>query len=160
MTVADLYQRPNRDRIAEKYAAEAAAGAPSPAPAPPEAATAAVPLTRQPQPPEPDPHKQDAGADVLAWFGAHVRVALRIHCWSKLDLSRAVGCNPPDVVKAASGTGCSLGLAGRIAVALGSDLAHMVQPLACPTCAGAPPAGFGCLECGTQTPMAPGCDEP
>ena len=95
-----------------------------------------------------DPHPE---TDVVAWFSAHARIALRLRGWSKVDLARAAGSQNADVTRAVNGQACSLALAGRIAAALGRALADMVQPVGCGTCDGSPPAGFSCLECGAET---------
>ena len=119
---ADMYRRPDREQIARQVAAQNGSAAP-----------------REEAPAQPD---------ALARFGAHLRAALRARGWSRSELAALAGIGAADVTRAANGSACGLSLAEKIAAALGADLAAMLQPLSCTTCAGTPPEGFACLRCG------------
>ena len=89
--------------------------------------------------------------DALARFARHLRGRMRALGWDQAQLQQRAGIKTPRVAAGAvNGTRCDLGLAERIAALVGSDLAAMIGPYLCSTCAGQPPAGFRCLECGTE----------
>lgn len=144
--MTDLYPRPDRDAIAALVAAQQGVKSPPRGTANADDNLEGVVTKRE--------QLEQTESDVVAWFSVHARIALRLRGWSKLDLARAAGSQGADVTRAVNGQACSLALAGRIASALGKDLASMVQPVRCETCAGSPPAGFACLECASETPRA------
>lgn len=128
---ADMYQRPDREAIRRQVeSAQRAQGTPS-------APAAGVKPQRE-------------ASDVLGWFSAHVRAALGARGWSLGDLSARTGDATGNLSQALNGTKCPLAIAGRIADALDIPFAEMVVPYTCRTCAGKPPKGFSCLECGTE----------
>lgn len=103
--------------------------------------TAAAAL--QPGTPEPGP---------LANFAVHLQARMRALGWDQAQLMERAGIKTPQVAaRAINGTGVDLGLAGRIAGAVGGYLATMIGPYSCSTCHGEPPEGYGCLECGTES---------
>lgn len=119
---ADLYQRPSREAIAAKVNGTLP-GAPKAAP----------------------PH------DPLACFSRHLQARMRALGWDQVTLQERAGIKTPQVAaRAVNGTGCDLGLAGRIAALIGLDLAAMLGPYQCGTCHGDPPSGYTCLECGAS----------
>jgi hypothetical protein len=122
---ADLYPRPSREEIAARVGFDDVL----PAPARPE--------TEQ----LPDP---------LACFAVHLTARMRALGWDQAKLQERAGIGPHVAAKAVNGTGCDLGLAGKLAAVVGGYLAAMIGPYVCGTCCGEPPAGFRCLECGTE----------
>lgn len=88
--------------------------------------------------------------DVLTWFSAHARAGLASRGWTISDLAKRTGDPAGNLSQAINGTKCPLAIAGRIAGGFGIPLAEMVVPYTCRTCHGKPPAGFACLECGTE----------
>ena len=169
MIADDLYPRPTREEIAARYRAPdgralcacghdqgahmaggprpcvtASCGcgrwrpaAPSPQPAPPAIVQGAV---------EPEP-----APDPLACFAVHLSARMRALGWDQARLQERAGISDRAAAKAINGTGCDLAVAGKLAAAVGGYLAAMIGPYSCGTCAGEPPAGFGCLECGAET---------
>jgi lambda repressor-like predicted transcriptional regulator len=125
VSAADICPRPSREEIAARVSAVTAETGP-----------------RQPE------------SDVVAWFSAHARAQLTVRGWSLHDLSERTGDASGNITQAINGTKCPLAIAGRIAGALGVQLAEMVVPYTCRTCCGRPPAGFACLECGTEARTA------
>lgn len=93
-----------------------------------------------------------AGApDYLRNFATHLSARMRALGRDQARLQQETGIKTPQVTaRAINGTGVDLGLAGEIARAVGSMLPVMLGEYVCSTCEGAPPAGFGCLECGTE----------
>jgi hypothetical protein len=92
--------------------------------------------------------------DVVALFGTHARARMAARRWTLEDLSRRTGDGTGNLAQAMKGTKCPLAIAGRIAAAFGTTLAEMLVPYSCGTCTGKPPAGFLCLECGTEARAA------
>lgn len=129
---ADLYPRPSREEIAAKYAADDE--------------IEVIVTKREPEPQEsPDP---------LACFSVHLSARMRALGWDQTRLQERAGISPHVAAKAINGNGCDLAVAGKIAAVVGGHLATMIGAYICATCAGEPPAGFGCLECGTETRAA------
>lgn len=129
---ADLYPRPSREEIAERYINDVAL---------PEAAALA------PAKPEPTP-------DPLACFSVHLSARMRALGWDQATLQERAGIGAHIAAKAMNGTGCDLALAGRLAALVGGYLAAMIGPYVCGTCTGEPPRGFACLECGAESRAA------
>lgn len=126
---ADLYQRPSRDAIAAKVRGQLPGAQPSPA------GTAA-----RNDPPGP-----------AANFGAWLRARMRALGWDQATLQERAGIKTPHIAaRAINGTGVDLGAAAGIAALVGLELTVMLGPYRCVTCDGQPPAGFACLECGTE----------
>lgn len=122
--MSDLYPRPSRDEIAARHAAADTARKAATPPGPP---------------------------DYMARLARHLAARMRALGIDQAQLQERAGIKSPQVAaRAINGTGCDIALAGKIAAALGSDLAAMLQPYTCGTCAGQPHAGFACLECGTE----------
>lgn len=119
---------------------------PASAPEPPRIVPGAV--VRELPGPASTPEPQ---GDALTCYSRHLRGRLRALGWDQAQLMKEAALKTPQVAaRAINGTGCDLGLAERIAVAVGLDLPAMLGPYLCGTCAGKPPAGFRCLECGTE----------
>lgn len=101
--------------------------------------------------PEPEP---TAAPDPLACFSVHLSARMRALGWDQTRLQERAGISPHVAAKAINGNGCDLAVAGKIAAVVGGHLATMIGPYICATCAGEPPQGYGCLECGTETRAA------
>jgi len=93
---------------------------------------------------EPEP------GDPVTRFAVHLGARMRALGWTQHDLAERAGVAQITATKAVNGTSVTLEFAGKLATLVGSDLATMIGPYICGTCNGAPPAGFGCLECGTE----------
>lgn len=116
----DLYERPSRAEIAARVNG-AAPAKPSP----------------EPQPP------------ALTAFSKYLRARMRALGWTQEDLQGRAGLSAHIAARAINGPSCDLGTAEQLARLAGLPLAVMLGPYTCSTCAGHPPAGFSCLECGT-----------
>jgi hypothetical protein len=91
-------------------------------------------------------------AVALANFAVHLNARMRALGWDQAKLMERADIKTPQIAaRAINGTGCDLGLAERIAAAVGGYLATMIGPYMCSTCTGEPPAGFACLECGAES---------
>ena len=101
-----------------------------------------------------DLYQRPSREEIAALFGRHVRARLTVRGWSIEELSRRTGDQTGNLSQAIRGIKCPLAIAGRIADALGVPLAEMLVPYTCATCAGTPPKGFRCLECGAETRAA------
>lgn len=89
--------------------------------------------------------------DYLGRFAKHLQARMRVLAWDQAALQEHAEIKTPQLAaRAINGTGCDIGLAGRIAAAVGSSLPAMLIPYQCGTCHGEPPPGFVCLECGTE----------
>jgi hypothetical protein len=87
----------------------------------------------------------------LGNFAVHLAARMRALGWDQATLQEKAGISDRIAAKAMNGTGVDLGLAGKLAGIVGGYLATMIGPYLCATCAGAPPPGYACLECGTET---------
>lgn len=143
---ADLYPRPSREEIAAKYIDTLGERAAAVAQGVADDDLSDVVTRREPEPQEsPDP---------LACFSVHLSARMRALGWDQTRLQERAGISPHAAAKAINGNGCDLAVAGKIAAVVGGHLAAMIGPYICATCAGEPPQGFGCLECGTETRAA------
>ena len=127
MSAADLYPRPSRAQIAARVA----------------------PGTEGDDLSDIVRRKQES-LDPLACFATHLAARMRVLGWDQARLQELAGITSHVAAKAINGTGCDLSVAGKIAAVVGGYLAAMIGPYACGTCAGEPPKGFGCLECGAE----------
>ena len=89
--------------------------------------------------------------DALACFAQHLTARMRALGWDQAQLQERAGISAHVAAKAVNGTGCDLGIAGKIAAVVGGYLATMIGPYMCGTCGGDGRPGFRCLECGTET---------
>lgn len=92
--------------------------------------------------------------DALTRFARHLRGRMRVLGWDATQLQEKSGLSARTVTRAVNGTFADIATAEKIAVLIGSDLAAMVGPYQCATCAGEPPKGFRCMECGTERTAA------
>lgn len=93
-----------------------------------------------------EPESQDA----ITRFARHLRARMRALGWEQADLEKRAEISPRTASFALNGTRCDLPVADKLARLVGRDLATMLGPYMCGTCTGEPPAGFRCLECGTE----------
>jgi hypothetical protein len=135
-TYADRFVSPTREEIAAQVSAS---------------------LPGKPRVRVPDPVPDPAGdvapepdTDPLACFSVHLRASMRAFGWLQEDLQERAGIGAHVAARAINGTGCDLGVAGKIAALTGRPLAVMIGPYACGTCDGTPPAGFRCMECSVE----------
>jgi hypothetical protein len=122
---ADLYPRPTREQIAAKIRGVLPGAEPKPEPSEP--------------------------TDYLTNFGTHLRARMRALGWDQAQLQSRAGIGVHIAARAINGTGCDIGVAGKIAALVGISLTAMISSYRCGTCHGEPPAGYACLECGTET---------
>jgi hypothetical protein len=83
-------------------------------------------------------------------FSAHLNARMRALGLDQAAIQEMAGITPQTAARAINGTGVGLELAGQLAGFVGLALAVMIGPYTCGTCNGEPPAGFACLECGTE----------
>jgi len=121
----DMYPRPSRDAIAARV-------------------VAALPGADAGE----DAARADAGP--VRNFAIHLSARMRALGWDQASVQERAGITAQTAARAINGTGVSLELAAQLAELTGSALAVMIGPYVCRTCQGEPPAGFGCLECGTE----------
>jgi hypothetical protein len=133
VSASDIYPRPSREEIA----ARVAAGDP-------------YDVAVTPRDPDPEPGPPSAVAN----FAVHLSAKLRALGMDAGTLAERSGLSQITVTRAVSGTSVSLEIAEKLAVLTGGYLAAMIGPYVCGTCAGEPPAGFACLECGTEARAA------
>jgi hypothetical protein len=95
-------------------------------------------------------HREPREGVALANFAVHLNARMRALGWDQAALMGAAGISAHIAGRAMNGTGCDLALAGKLAELAGGYLATMIGPYLCSTCAGEPPKGFACLECGTE----------
>ena len=134
--MSDLYQRPSRDEIAARVRAQQPPGT-----ANGDDDLADVVTRREPE-------------SAVANFAVHLSAKLRALGWDGGKLAEKSGLSQITVTRAVSGTSVSLEIAEKLAVLVGGYLATMIGPYVCGTCAGEPPKGFACLECGTEARAA------
>lgn len=154
---ADLYPRPSREAIAARFET----------PEPPRVVQGIV--EREPTPISHycdsgncevcgdgtgDEPQQEETPGPLANFATHLAARMRALGWDQAQLQERAGISAHVAAKAINGTGCDIGVGERIAAAVGGYLATMIGPYMCVTCAGEPPKGFACLECGTEARAA------
>jgi hypothetical protein len=132
---ADLYPRPSRDVIAAKVHGQLP-GAGNAADDPDATVTRREPA--------------HDGTDYIARFAQHMKGRMRALGWTTAVLIERSRYSQPTVNRALNGTGVALDIAAGLADAVGSSLPAMLIPYQCGTCHGEPPAGFSCLECGTE----------
>lgn len=127
--MSDLYPRPSREAIAAQVAAQQ----------PPDAPQAAL----------------QAGS-AAGNFAVHLAARMRALSLTAKEVGEKSGAGNAGVgIALGSGGRCvSLDVAEKLAAAVGGYLATMVGPYMCSTCTGEPPAGFRCLECGTEARAA------
>lgn len=128
--IADLYQRPSRDEIAARVKAAGDDDLD-------DVAT-----------------RTDPGPDATRNFTMHLSACMRALGWDQKQLEERTGISAHVAGRAVNGTSVTLDLAAKLAGLVGLDLAAMISPYTCHTCAGQPPAGFGCLECGAEARTA------
>lgn len=133
----DLYPRPSREAIAAQV------GAQQPGTANGDDDLDDVVTRREPQ-----------ASGPLANFSVHLAARMRALGWNQADLQEHAGIGAHIAAKAINGTGCDIGVGEKIAAAVGGYFATMIGPYMCATCAGEPPKGFACLECGTEARAA------
>lgn len=126
----DLYPRPSREAIAEMVKAQLPGADDSP------------PAVTRPE------------ASAAANFAVHLTARLRALGWNSTRLVEKSGLSHAAVSRALNGHGASIDAAEKIAALVGGYLAAMIGPYMCATCTGEPPAGFKCLECGTEARAA------
>lgn len=97
-------------------------------------------VTRKPGPP----------GEPLACFARHLQARMRALGWDAARLTELTGVTQITITKAVNGSSVSLEFAGKLAALTGLTLPQMLGPYTCGTCTGTPPAGFACLECGTE----------
>ena len=122
----DLYKRPSRDEIAARVMRSLPGAGDTAEEAPAEHGSA------------------------VRNFGVHLSARMRALGWDQSALQEHAAITPQTAARAINGTGVSLELADKIAALAGLTLAVMTGPYTCGTCAGQPPAGYGCLECGAE----------
>jgi hypothetical protein len=98
---------------------------------------------------EPDPEPEQGTA--VANFAVHLSAKMRALGWDSSKLAEKSGLSQITITRAHSGTSVSLEIAEKLATLTGGYLATMIGPYQCSNCHGEPPAGYGCLECGTET---------
>ncbi len=89
-------------------------------------------------------------ADTDATFGLHLKRLRAERGLTYRKLAEDCGMAYSILHRAEHGKGTSLAHAARIAEALGSSLAGMLQPVSCFRCCDTPPPGFSCNACGAQ----------
>lgn len=94
---------------------------------------------------EPEPAER-----AVARFAVWLRARMRATGMDAPALAAKTGLNPMTVSRAANGTSVSMHIAEQLADTLGVSLAAMIGPYSCRTCNSEPPAGFRCMECGTE----------
>lgn len=134
--IDDMYQRPSREEIAARVTREQPPAPPAPAP------PAAGPL--------PAAHHREPG-EAAANLALHLTARMRALGWDTAALAARAGLAQVTAARATRGTPVGLDVAERLATAVTGSLADMIRPYTCRTCAGKPPAGFTCMECGTGT---------
>lgn len=92
--------------------------------------------------------------DAITRFARHLRARMRALGWEQADIEKRAEISPRTASFALNGTRCDLPIAEKLARLVGRDLATMLGPYMCGTCTGEPPAGFRCLECGTEARAA------
>jgi transcriptional regulator with XRE-family HTH domain len=95
---------------------------------------------------------QGDATEVTAVFARQVRAARTARNWSLRALSAASGVDHSTLSRIEKGAGITLGLAARIAGALGMPLPVLLTEAACGHCLDAPPRGYTCQECGAPGP--------
>lgn len=134
----DIYQRPSRDEIAARVNGVQ----------PPAARNGddlGDVVTRR----EPEPK-----GSAVANFAVHLSARMRALGWTEGALAANSGFSKIAVGRALNGTSVGLEVAEKLADAVGGYLAAMIGPYSCRTCAGSPPKGYACLECGAETRAA------
>lgn len=126
--------------------------APGSSPEPPRAAPGRVERELPPGTPSTpaSPSVPAAATDAISRFGRHLRGRLRALGWDAAALAERSGLSAHVTGRAVNGTSVDLATAEKIADLVGSALLAMIGPYRCGTCDGEPPAGFRCLECGTE----------
>lgn len=94
--------------------------------------------------------KPESPGEPLACFARHLQARMRALGWDTAALTERAGVTQITITKAVNGSSVGLELAGKLAALAGLELVQMLGPYACGTCTGTPPAGFACLECGTE----------
>lgn len=135
--MSDLYPRPSREEIARRVAA------PQPGTANDDDDPYDVPVTPREKP-----------GSATANFAVHLSAKMRALGLDGIALAEKSGLTKQAVSRALTGAGVSIGIAEQLAESVGGYLAHMIGPYSCGTCAGEPPKGFSCLECGSETRTA------
>lgn len=133
----DPYRRPDRDEIAARVLAQQPPGSRSE-----DDDLDDVVTRREPQ------------RGPLANFATHLAAQMRALGWDQAELQKRSGLSLHILGRAMNGTAVELGTAEKLAGLVGCHLATMIGPYHCSTCHGEPPAGFSCLECGTETRAA------
>jgi transcriptional regulator with XRE-family HTH domain len=86
---------------------------------------------------------------LLVAFGQRITRRREALGWSARELARKAGVSASTVVRAEHATGdVWMGIAIKMASALGASLPGMLGEPVCGTCDGHPPKGFTCNECG------------
>jgi hypothetical protein len=98
-------------------------------------------------------HDQPPGS-AAANFSVHLAARLRALGWTQAHLTDKSGLSAHVTGRALNGNGIELANAEKIAGLVGSSLPVMIGLYTCGTCTGQPPAGYACLECGTETRAA------
>lgn len=112
---------------------------------------------RRPRPPREDDlsdlvrtRSPQAAADPLAAFALHLKLRMRALGWDQAKLQEVLDISGHIAGRAVNGTAVDLGMAGRIAAAVGRELTEMLGEYECGNCQGIPPGGFTCQECGAE----------
>lgn len=94
--------------------------------------------------------RREPPQDPVKNFAVHLAARMRALGWDQATLREKSGLSLHVLGRAMNGNGAELGAAHQVAGVVGSTLAVMIGPYSCGTCAGEPPAGFACLECGAE----------